>query len=140
MAVTHTPIFPQTVKQGAVQILPADTTSLKTIYTGATDGSRVDNILITSTDTSAKDVQLVVTISGTDYVLGTISVPANSGFTNSVVTLNMLAHANMTSALNADNNGNKFLFLASGSILKIKALTTVTAAKAINVVAQIGDF
>lgn len=137
---TATPIFPQTVKQGAVQILPADTTSLKTIYTAPANGSRVDNILITSTDTSSKDIQLVVTISSTDYVLGTIAVPANSGFTNSVVSLNMLAHSNLTSALNSDNNGNKYLFLASGSILKIKALTTVTAAKAINVVAQIGDF
>lgn len=140
MAVQHAPIFPQTVSQGAVQILPADTTSLKTIYTGSTDGSRVDNLLITSTDTSAKDVQLVVTISGTDYVLGTISVPANTGFTNAVVSLNMFQHANMVNALNVDNNGNRYLFLASGSVLKIKALTTVTAAKAINIVAQVGNF
>jgi len=140
MSGTSSPIFPQTVKQGVAQILPADTTSLKTIYTGQTNGSRVDNLLITSTDTSARDVQLVVTIASTDYVLGTISVPANSGFTNAVVSLNMFQHAQMVNALNVDNNGNRYILLASGSVLKIKSLTTVTAAKAINVVAQIGDF
>lgn len=140
MAVSHQPIFAQTLKLGAVQILPADTTSLKTIYTAAADGSRVNNLLITSTDTAAKDVQLVLTVSAVDYVLGTITIPANTGFTAAVVSLNMFQHAGLVNVLNQDNNGNKYLDLESGAILKIKALTTVTAAKIINIVAQVADY
>lgn len=136
---TATPVFPQTIKTNVAQILPADTTTLKTLITAPANGVRVDNILISSTDTSARDLQLVVTISSVDYVLGTLQIPANAGFTNAVPTIAAFQHSQLV-GLSADVNGNKFLFLASGATLKVKALTTVTAAKAISVIAQCGEF
>lgn len=139
MATVDKPIFPQVIKTGVAQILPADTTTLKTLFTADADGSRIDNIFVSSTDTSAKDLQFVVTISAVDYVVGTLSIPANSGFTNSVPLVSVFGHSQFA-ALNSDVNGNKHLFLASGAVLKVKALSTVTTAKAISIFAQCGDY
>jgi len=136
---TATPVFPQTIKTNVAQILPADTTSLKTLVTPGANGTRVDSIIVSSTDTSAKDLQFVITVSATDYVVGTLSIPANSGFTNAVPLVSVFAHSQFI-AFNTDVNGNKHMYLANGAVLKVKALTTVTAAKAISVVAQCGDF
>lgn len=136
---TATPVFPQTIKTNVAQILPADTTSLKTLVTPGANGTRVDNIIVSSTDTSAKDLQFVITVSATDYVVGTLSIPANSGFTNAVPLVSVFAHSQFI-AFNTDVNGNKHMYLANGAVLKVKALTTVTAARAISVVAQCGDF
>jgi hypothetical protein len=140
MSVTATPIFPQTITTGVAQIALADTTTLKTLYTAGANGSKIDNILVTSTDTASRDLQLVVTISAVDYIIGTFSVPANSGNTNSLVTLNALAHPQLVNALSVDNNGNRCLFLATGAVLKVKSLANVTSARVISLVAQGGNF
>lgn len=136
---TATPVFPQSIKNGQVQILPADTTTLKTIYTAAANGSVVSSILMSSTDTANKDVQFYVTIGGTDYLLATIQCPLNSGFTNALPLVSVLDHANFAQQI-IDAHGNRCLYLASGSVLKAKALSTVTTAKAISLFAQVGDF
>ena len=139
MAVTATPIFPQLILSPAVQILPADTTTLKTLVTAGSDGTIVNELLITSTDTSARDLAVYVTISSVDYLIGTVSIPANSGFTNAVPTVGFF-DSTQTTSLQSDNNGHKFLMLGSGAVLKVKTLTTVTTAKAIQIVAQVGNF
>lgn len=140
MAGTATPIFPQLISNfSAVQILPADTTTLKTIVTAGVNGSKVENILVQSTDTSAKDIQIVVSKGGTDFPLATISIPANSGNTNILMPISLFQHA-MLIGLNTDAYGNKYLYLGSGSVLKAKALTTVTATKAISIFPQGGDY
>lgn len=136
---TPTPIFPQTIKTGVAQIAPADTTTLKTLVTAAANGTRIDNIFVTSTDTSSKDLQFVVTISSVDYVVGTLSIPANSGFTNSVPVVSVLAHSQFV-AMNTDQNGNKNLYLASGAVLKVKSLTNVSTSKVISIIAQCGEY
>ena len=140
MAGTSTPIFPQTIKNGAVQIANADASNLKTIITPATDGCRVDALFVSSTDSSARDLQLVVTKGGVDYILGTISIPANTGNTNSVALLNAFAQSNISVALTTDLNGNKILMLENGSVLKARTLTTVTSTRFINLFASYGDF
>lgn len=139
MAGTVTPIFPQTVQNWAVQILPADTTTLKTIATGATNGTKVEMINVTSTDTSARDVSLYWTISATNYVIGTVSIPITAGNTNSAPSVNLLSNAQIPN-LQRDSNGNPYLYVKSGTTLAIASLTTVTTAKAIQVTSQGGDF
>ena len=79
MAGTATPIFPQTVKNYVAQILPADTTTKKTLVTGATNGTKIESITVASTDTSARDLLLYLTVSAVDYLLGTVAIPINSG-------------------------------------------------------------
>src|SRR5574340_560924 len=132
MSGTATPIFPQTVKNYVAQILNADASNLKTLCTGATNGSKIESITVASTDTAARDLQLVMTISAVDYILATVSIPANSGNTNALAAVDILRSA-LWPGLSYDSNGNKILYVASGAVLKVKSLATVTAAKEIDV-------
>lgn len=146
MAGTSTPIFPQTIKNYAVQILPADTTALKTVVTGATNGTKVEMLVMTSTDTSARDVQLFLNDGSTSYLLGTISIPANSGNTNALLSQSLLVSSTTVAPylpffqFPLDSNGNRYIYVASGWTLKAACLTTVTTAKVLNFVVQAGDF
>lgn len=139
MAVTSTPIYPQTLMSGVAQILPADTSSLKTLYTAGTNGSKIETILVTNTDsTSAYLITLTVVISATNYIIGTVNVPLSSGNTNAAPAINILSNSNIP--LNKDSNGNPYLYLATGAILKVNSSTTVTTAKVLSFLAQGEDF
>ncbi|MFT0167475.1 hypothetical protein ACLKMY_00405 [Paraburkholderia mimosarum] len=139
MAGTATPIFPQTVKNYVAQILNADASNVKTLVTGAANGSKIEAITVASTDTSARDVQLVITISSVVYVLTTVSIPASSGSINSAPAIDILRNAQWP-GLSYDANGNKILYVASGAVLGIKSLATVTSGKEIDCLAVGGDF
>lgn len=134
-----TPIFPKTILSPPIKIVPADTTTKKTILTVGVDGARIDGIFVTSTDTSARDLQFFHTIGGVDYLFGTLSIPANSGNTNALPTINVFQQ-NQFLCLNLDANGNKETRFAAGTILKVASLTTITAAKEIAVWASEGDY
>lgn len=136
-----TPIFPQTIKSWFAKIAPADTSSLKTLVTAGANGSRIDSIIATSTDnSSSRDLQFVITSGGVDYIIDTVQVPTNSGNTNSIASVNILGHATKFLWANYDANGNRFMTLASGAVLKVKSLSTVTSAREITVFAQGADY
>lgn len=138
MAVTATPIFPQTITSGVVQILPADTTTLKTLYTAGAQGSKIENLDVTNTDSAAAyAIQVWVVISATNHLLGTVNVPLSSG--NTVAAPNVSILAGLT-GLNKDSNGNPYIYLATGAVLKVSSLTTVTAAKIVDFYCQGGDY
>lgn len=140
MAVTSTGSFPQAPKNGNVQILPADASGLKTLYTGGVNGSKINAIIVTSTDTAARDVQWGITVGAVFYILGTVAVPLTSGFINSAPAVNLL-DLTKTPGLPLDSDGNPFVFLASASYtLQVKALTTVTAAKELDFNAIAADW
>lgn len=139
MAVTNTPIFPQTITSPSVQILPADTTTLKTLYTAGTNGSKVENIIATNTDTAAAyALTLTVVTSATNYIIGTINVPLSSGNTAAAPAVSLLNSANLPTA--KDSNGNPYIYLASGSVLKVNSGTTVNSGKVVSVTCNGGDF
>lgn len=142
MPVTATPIFPQTIVNTPVTIVNADGTNKKTVYTGGTNGSKVENILITNTDTNAYTIQFFMTISATDYLIGSINLPVSAGNTSAAPTINPLSTAgNWGPALNLDSNGNPYIYVANGSTLKAAISTgSVTAAKTITILAQGDDF
>ena len=139
MSVTPTPVFPQTIKNGVVQIQNSDASNLKTIYTAGTNGSAVENLTVSSTDTASRDLQLSFLVGGTTYILGTLSIPANSGFTNAVPSVAILFSTQFPH-MSVDANGNCYLYLASGTTLQAKTLTTVTTAKIISIICQAGDY
>lgn len=139
MAGTATPIFPQTVQNYVTQIQNADGQTIKTLVTGATNGSKVESISVSSTDTSNRDIAVYLTISSVNYLLCTVNIPLNSGNTNAVVSVDLLRNAQWP-GLAYDSNGNKYIYVANGATLGVSALTTVTTAKAIQVVAQGGNF
>jgi len=128
--------FYQTPWSAPIQLLPADTTVLKTVAT-ITAPTRINQIIVTSTDTGAKDIQLVATIGGADYILGTFAIPLRSGDTNAAPTVMLLKSTQWGLELNNDIGNNKVLDII-GSVgtpvtLKVKAGSSVTAAKAINI-------
>lgn len=149
MAVTATPIFPQTIKSYGVQILPADTTTVKTLATAGANGSKIDAIIIQSTDTAAQYVTLTVQVggAGTAFPLGNIIVPITAGSqaTGTAPSVDALRAGGTSNVANIpgfsyDSLGNKCLYLSAGSVLGVNTGTTVTTAKAVTVFAQGGDF
>jgi hypothetical protein len=78
------PAFVTTPKNPAVAFANADATAFKTLMTAGASGSRLDSLIGTSTDTVANVLQLAVTKSAVDYVIGEVAIPANAG-TNGVV-------------------------------------------------------
>lgn len=128
-----------TVRNSAIRLQNADGTAFKSLGVApVADGSRVKAIHITSDDTSIVVLQFCVTIAAVDYILGEISVPIGAGTNGTVVAVNGLNPTQMP-ALQTDGITH-WLDLATGSDLKVKAKTAVTAAKTINVFAEIGDF
>ena len=134
-----TPIFPATIKSSVQQILPADTTAFKTLYTGGTNGTRIDAIFLSSTDTTNRDIQFYVSIGGTDYLLATVLVSQGLGNTNNVYSINAFQNLSFQ-MLNFDPNGNRYFYLEASAILKCKCTTTVTAAKVVAIHTQAGDY
>lgn len=140
MAVTATPALPQTPKSAKVQILPAGTTAVQTLYTGGSNGSKVTAVIVSSSDTSARDVQLGITNTAVFYPLCTVTIPITAGQVTGTAPVNMLSITNLP-GLPVDNDGQPYIYLTSASdVLGIKSLTTVTTAKEIDVTAFGADF
>ncbi len=139
MAGTATPIFPQTIRNWAQSIVNSDGQTVKTLVTGATNGTKVESIIVTSSDTTLRDLQLSVTISSVTYILATIPIPISSGTIDSVASVDILRSPYIP-GLAFDPNGNRYIYVASGSTLNVEALTTVTTGKAIHIFGQGGDF
>jgi hypothetical protein len=135
-----TPAFVGTPKAGLVQIANADASAWKTVVTGGSSGSKVMALMATSTDSSQRIIQVAITRSSVQYILGTVAVPANSGNDGTAVSVNLF---NLTSlpGLPVDSDGTPYIFLSgSGDTLQVSSTTTVTTAKTVNVSAVYGDF
>lgn len=133
-------IYPQTIKGYEVKILPADASNLKTLVTGGTNGTRVEMIMATSTDTVNRDLQFVLTVGGVDYIIDTVTCTANGGTVSSTAATNIMGHATKFLWCPTDAAGNRYMYVENGAVLKVKSLATVTAAKEITVYAHGGDF
>lgn len=141
MANTNVAMYPAALQNGKVQILPADTTTNKTVVTAGAQGTKVSSLIITSTDTSARDVLIGIANGGTTFPLGMISIPITAGNTNAIPAVNGFAvqsGGGGIQGLAVDSNGNPYLDLVSGDTLIVAAQSTVTTAKAISVIANSG--
>lgn len=139
MPVTNTPIFPQLIRNSVITIVNGDAQTYKTVFTPGSNGSKIESIVVSSTDTSARDITVNFTISATNYQLSVVSIPITAGTVNSVPCVNLLASTQLP-GLAKDANGNPYLYLASGTTLTVNAPVTVTSAKTITFVVQGGDY
>lgn len=135
MAVTATPAFPQAINPDIGQITNADTTTLKTIWTAGTNGSLLQALGMSSTDTANRDINFYITRSAVDYLICTIQAPLSAGNTNAIAAVDVLRNA-MWPWLMYDMAGNRQLRLKSGDVLKFASTATITAAKLITCVAD----
>lgn len=132
-------IIPTSVKTDVARIANGDASALIALVTPAGSGRKVNAVTVSSDDTSARDVSLVITKGGVDYPIGTITIPITAGQIAATPAVNAINRTAIP-GLPIDSDGNPYLLLEVGAVLKVKALTTVTSAKFINFVATSGEF
>ena len=140
MAGTATPIFPQTIRNVAVQVANADGTTKKSLLAGGTNGTKLEMLNVSSTDTAAQVFYLYM-YDGTIYhLITTINVPASSGNASTTVPVDFFKNTQLTT-LPSDTNGNRYLYIASGWTLYVGLTTgTVTSGKIVDFFGHAGDF
>jgi hypothetical protein len=133
MAGNLQPIFIKAANVAECTYLPADTTTPKVVFTpDATNGSKLFAINTTSDDTANHSVQVWIYDGSTNYLLGTVPVPAYSGTDGVNKSVNLLDPVYLP-CLDADGE----LFLPSGSYtVKCSTKVTVTAAKTLTFIAM----
>lgn len=139
MAVTSTPIYPQTIISTIVQLTNSSGTSASTLVTAGTNGTKIESIIVSSTDTSNRDLVININISSTNYQIAMVQIPLTSGTVNNVTSVNILGNAQIP-GIARDSNGNAYLYLASGTLLTVAAGSTITSGKVINIFAQGGNY
>jgi hypothetical protein len=130
MAANTSPIFSLAPFGTGAQFTSTDTTTKKTLYTGGTNGSRIDQINVCTNDTAAVNLQFYLNDGTTDFYLGYVNIPAGSGYPS-------VAKVDALPTL-CPNLG--YLVLKSGAILKAACNATMTAAKTTDVCVIGGDF
>lgn len=131
--------FVKQPNNGLASISTGSGTGSVTVYTGGASGTKIIGLTATSCSTAANDVTWGITNGGTFYTLGTKSVAAAAGTSNSVVAVNFLDIT--VTPLPLDSDGNPYLFLKSSlDTLTIKAQNATIASGLIYVTAITGDF
>lgn len=133
------PIFVLTPKTQGTQFVNADGTSNKTLYTAGANGSVILGIVATTTDTAANNVELYVQVggAGTAWPIGGKQVPAASGSLANPPTaaVNLLDGGQIPTLL-----PDGTLQLGAGDVVQASVLAAVTAAKALTIWVQAGDY
>lgn len=118
------------------QFVPADTTTTKTILNAdSLYDRRIYSISIFTDDTAAKDVKIYLSDGTTTWQLTTISIPLNSGNTNSVVPVDLFTHSQLAPFIKQrDAAGAPYLNIPKNWTVRLSYATAITAAKISNVV------
>jgi hypothetical protein len=128
------PIFPTAIVSPAVVVNNANGTTAVTALTAGSNGTRIDKLIATSTDTSAHDVEIILN----GNVIGTVSVPAGAGTSSSTPAKDVFADANIP--LPFDAFGNKVAYLAASDTLQVQMAVAVTSGKVVSLTALGGNF
>ena len=130
MASTNT--FPKDRVGFAATFVNADSTNVKVVFdnSAGTKAMRIEQLSICSDDTSARNVQFSRLISGTDYTIGTVNVPAASGTDGTTPRVTGLSSS--TTGIGAmDADGIYVCWIAAGQKLDAKMLVSVTSGKTV---------
>lgn len=141
MANTFTPPYPQTIKNISGQILPADTTTKKTVYTAGAQGSIIKSFGVTSTDTAARTVTFYINVGGggTDEPFCAISIPITAGTDAATAPVDVM-RSSLNTWTSYDAFGNKVLYLQASTTIKVASTVTVTTAKELDFNGEVLDF
>lgn len=129
------PQFAGTAKTSVAQFLNSDGTATKTVCTAGTNGSIIEALFSTSTDTTTRQIRLWLYNGTTNYLIDIVTIPAAS-------TAIPVVHVPILSPGRwpwIDPNNPK-LVLQSGWSLRAQMVSAVSTGKEINVVALFGDF
>lgn len=132
-----TPAFFSTIKDAVLKLANATGTAAQDLVAGSTNGLRIKSLIATSTDTSARVLQIIKTVGAVEHVIGEVNVPITAGTDGATPAVNLL-DATAMPGLQSDGV-QRFIDVANGTTLQIKPKVAVTAGLAINVVAEYGE-
>ena len=122
------PVFAGTPVNKPVTITNADGTTKKQAVQAGVGGARLDSLHICSDDTAAVNLDFYATVSGVDYFIGRVQIPAGAGYS--------LPWQEGLATLNNDLS----MSLAAGTLIKAAATAAVTAGKTVTIFPMSGDF
>ena len=134
------PIFPGTLKNYTQTFVNTDSTTVKVLATGGTNGTKIESVSGVSTDITARVFQLYVTISGINYPIGEVSIPTGAGTNGGTTKAYNVFNSTDLPWMRSDENGRSYIYLASGATLTANAEVAITAAKQVTFFSQGGDF
>lgn len=139
MALSNLPVFPQKVQAWVQSIANADGTTVKTLASAGSNGSIVESINVSTTDTAA-DTFVVWMNNGTAiFLMCTVNIPITAGDSTGVAAVDIL-RSGLMPGLPVDANGNFVVYVPSGWSLQIQSQAAVTAGKTIYAVAMGADY
>lgn len=130
MAQNTAPIFELVPTVAPQTFASGDTSTVKDVQTGGTNGTRIDSIMCSSNDTAAVNLAFYIYVGATAYYIGNVLVPVGAGYTT-------VARVDAMATLSP---GLGYLVLPSGAKLQANCVATMTAAKIATVVAMGGDY
>jgi hypothetical protein len=131
MTFANVPGFPRAYKTGAVQIVPATGTTVTDLIQAGADGMIISTLTLTSQEAAtARNIRFSIQRGGTgsNFVIGTINVPQNSGNNgiNASVSPLLVTNTIFGAPFEFDANGNKVIILGPLDKLRVESLAAVT--------------
>jgi hypothetical protein len=136
MPANTNPIFIGTRQSVAIELDNADGTTAITLWTAGAQGSLIEAIGATSTDTSAVELDLKIYDGAATFALGSVTIPVGAGTDGGTTPSGDILNQTDLPWLRDD----LALALGPGGVLKVAAHAAITAAKVVHVVAFGGDY
>jgi hypothetical protein len=131
MVQSFQPFFPQSLL--SIALANSITTSLVNVAIGGANGTKIEDIIITSTDTIDHALTIGVNVGGTVANVANVNIPAGSGTAVGTPGVNLFANANFA-WLPQDANGNKYLYLANAIVsLVMVSNSAIASGKALGI-------
>lgn len=132
------PSFIAAPKNPVQSFANADGTTFKSVFSAGSNGSRLDTLIGTNTDTTAAYVvQLAIQKSSVDYVIGEVNIPIGSGTNGSAKSVAMLNATDIPGLAYTENGA---LYLETGCVLMARVKTAVAGAYAVQLAGVGGDY
>jgi hypothetical protein len=123
--------FTQNVNPAVPQVFaPGDGTNTKICFTAGAQDSVIKAIIVTSTDSVAKDIQFHLSDGTTNFQLRRLTIPALSG-NSSAAPVDVLS---TFIGMPFDEHGNRVIRLRRGFQIRANMLAAVTASTEVDVI------
>ena len=125
------PFFPASLQ--SIALANSLTTSLVNVVIGGTLGTKIEDLVITNTDTIDHALTIGVNVAGTVANVANVNIPAGSGTTLGVLPVTLFSN-NQFAFLPQDANGNKYLYLANATVsLVMVSNSAIASGKALGI-------
>lgn len=131
--------FIATPKTPVLAFANADGTTFKTLATGGSLGTRIDSVAASNGDAANPAIlQLAIQVSGVDYPLGEVTVPAGAGTNGTAKSVSLLNPTDIPALAQAESGA---LWLASGASLRVRTKTAIAGSNVLHLVGlACGDY